>query len=126
MRPILQLFADAITAHNANAVVETIDCCKEASWQADVIIVAAPEERLIEIAEKIKPVTTCKPVLHFATATGALLPGLLPYANVVTIGLGAALSDDNSQLHAVLQGTDTEALTLAQSILHRLGCGVET
>jgi len=93
--------------------------CWEASWEADVIVVAAAMEQLPAIAEKIKEVTNRKPVIHFSPAGSATttLQQLLPHANVVVAELETDASTDGLQKVVRLGGVDKEALKLAGEIL---------
>ena len=99
--------------------INILACCREASWEADVIVVAAAMEQLPAIAEKIKEVTNRKPVIHFSPAGSATttLQQLLPHANVVVAELEAAASIDRLQKVVRLGGVDKEALKLAGEIL---------
>ena len=101
--------------------INSLACCREASWEADVIVVAAAMEQLPAIAEKIKEVTNRKPVINFSPAGAATttLQQLLPHANVVVVELEAAASTDRLQKVVRLRGVDKEALKLAGEILAR-------
>lgn len=104
-------------------VIDTLQCCKEASWEADVIVVAVDSDQLVPVAHKIKEVTTCKPVIHFTNSddeTAALQP-LLPHANVVSVWLGKPTGESNNR-DATLHGTNREAQEIARKILSKLGC----
>jgi len=99
--------------------INILACCREASWEADVIVVAAAMEQLPAIAEKIKEVTNRKPVIHFSPAGSATttLQQLLPHANVVVAELETDASTDGLQKVVRLGGVDKEALKLAGEIL---------
>ena len=99
--------------------INILACCREASWEADVIVVAAAIEQLPAIAEKIKEVTNRKPVIHFSPAGSATttLQQLLPHANVVVAELETDASTDGLQKVVRLGGVDKEALKLAGEIL---------
>ncbi len=86
--------------------VLTLDCAREASWEADIIIVATPHEAEKEVAEKIREVATGKIVISVSAAVnrpnGGLatsahtsaaeeLQKLLPHSKVVkTFNIGFA------------------------------------
>lgn len=114
--------ATAVRSQHGGAA-EPITCCKEASWEADAIVVTVAEAAVPAIAEKIKAVTTCKPVVHFAGSEGASLLPLLPHAKVVTVWLSSRAG--STQLSAFVQGSDAEATALAAKILSALGCGAD-
>lgn len=106
------------------ADVEVINCCKEASWEADVVVVAVEKALLPEVAVKLKEVTNCKPVVHFiddATENDHLQQAL-PHANVVSIWLSQPLQTAGDAAGAFLKGSDEEALQIAKEIMTQVGC----
>lgn len=106
--------------------VEIIQCCKEASWEADAVVVVVDDEKLPAIAEKVKVVTTCKPVVHFTTAEKVLLQDFLPHADVVTVWLDNPNATNIPPQSAFLKSTGYDALTFAQSLLTAVGCSLKT
>ena len=50
----------------ADAELLTLNCAKEASWEADIIVVATPYEAEKEVAEKIREVATGKIVISIS------------------------------------------------------------
>jgi len=66
-----------IKADIPNADVEVIDCSREASWEADIIIPAVPYESQTAIANKIKDVVTGKIVISIANPLNAAYDGLV-------------------------------------------------
>jgi len=83
---------------NQKLSVNIIACAKEASWEADVIIVATPYEAEREVAEKIKDVAVGKIVISISnplnskysdlvtspnTSAAEELQKMLPYSKVV-------------------------------------------
>lgn len=81
-----------------NADVEILDCSKEASWEADIIIPAVPFQSQVEVASKIKDVVTGKIVISISnplnetydglvtdpsTSAAEELAKLLPYSKIV-------------------------------------------
>ena len=117
----LMALTNSIRLQQPATNINSLACCREASWEADVIVVAAAMEQLPAIAEKIKEVTNRKPVIHFSPAGAATttLQQLLPHANVVVVELEAAASTDRLQKVVRLGGVDKEALKLAGEILAR-------
>ena len=117
----LMELTNSIRLQQPNTNINSLACCREASWEADVIVVVAAMEQLPAIAEKIKEVTNRKPVIHFSPAGAATttLQELLPHANVVVVELEAAASTDRLQKVVRLGGVDKEALKLAGEILAR-------
>lgn len=66
-----------ILSSNPTAEAHVIKCPKEASWEADIIIVAAPYQAEKEIAEKIKDVATGKIVVSISNPLNEDFSGLL-------------------------------------------------
>ena len=90
----LMALTNSISLQQPATNINSLACCREASWEADVIVVVAAMEQLPAIGEKIKEVTNRKPVIHFSPAGAATttLQQLLPHANVVVVELEAAAS----------------------------------
>lgn len=61
--------------------VLTLDCAREASWEADIIIVATPHEADKEVAEKIREVATGKIVISVSAAVNRPKGGLATSAH---------------------------------------------
>ena len=110
------LLADVQKFDGAEA--EVIHCCKDASWEADVIVVAVDDEALISVANRIKEVTTCKSVIHFTTNHNDenKLSQLLPHAAVVTVAASSAFVD-NHPLQVDVYGSDKTTMDIAKEIL---------
>lgn len=118
----------AIMEDKDDAAIDTLLCCKEASWEADAIVVAVDGVQLTSVAQKIKEVTTCKPVIHFTTdgCEAGVLQQMLPHANVVNVWLSRSVHATGSINDAIVQGTNVEALEVARTILLKLGCETKT
>lgn len=71
-----QLAAD-IRSANANADVEALQCPADASWEADIIILAVPYQAEKAIAEKIKEVANQKIVISITNPLNDRFDGLL-------------------------------------------------
>lgn len=69
---------DSLATLNSNALIDTNDCVKDVSWEADIIILACPYEAEKEIAEKIREVATGKIVISMSNPLNA------NYSNLVT------------------------------------------
>jgi predicted dinucleotide-binding enzyme len=63
------------------AEIETISCAKDACWEADIIIVAAPYEVEKEVAEKIKEVAVGKVVISISNPIDRSYENLFPSPN---------------------------------------------
>jgi predicted dinucleotide-binding enzyme len=88
----------SLSSVNAKAVIDTNDCVKDVSWEADIIILACPYEAEKDIAEKIREVAVGKVVISISnplnaryrdlvmsphTSAGEELQKLLPESKVV-------------------------------------------
>ena len=54
------------------AEVDVVNCSYECAWEADVVVLAVPDEELQPVAEKIRMVVTRKPVIRIADSAGTL------------------------------------------------------
>ena len=121
----LTALAHDIAKLNCNANVEVIPCCKDASWEADIIIVVAEEAAQAAIAEKIKEVATCKTVINIGTSAkgSKSFQQLLPHSKVVTI-LFDANHDEQGWSIVSMEGTDDVAKTIAIKMMQLIGLRV--
>lgn len=84
------------------AETDTIACCREASWEADIIIIARPQHSIEHTAQQIKEVATTKIVIGLIQTNKTqveVLQQSLP--NAIVVGLKF---DDLSA--PVVQGAD--------------------
>lgn len=125
-RPELVRLQHNIQAANQKAEVDILNCCKDASWEADIIVVSNEGTGLDDIAVKMKDVSTCKTVLHFTTDEINIdkLQQLLPHARVVTIVLSQPFTGTNS--NAFIHGSDKEAISIANGMVAAIGCTPKT
>jgi len=93
----LQTLKDKLEKAGGPAEIVTITCSKEASWEADIIVVATPYEDERKVAEKIRDVAVGKIVIsmtnpmskcyqehiHSNTSAAEELQKMLPYSKVV-------------------------------------------
>lgn len=138
----VQALAGQIKAAYASADVEGIDCKVEASWEADIIIVALPFEAEKEVAEKIKEMANQKIVISIAnplnstydglvtstdTSAAEELQKLLPNSKVVKAFNTTFAADfsapiiDGKQADAFLAGNDEEALQTVAELVSTAG-----
>jgi len=75
--PKLQALAESIKNENSAADVETLDCAVNASWEADIIIVAVPYQAEKEVAAKISQVANQKIVISISNPLNETYDGLL-------------------------------------------------
>ncbi len=130
-----------IHAH-PSADVESINCSYTASWEADVIIVAAPFAAEKEIAGKIREVANQKIVVSIAnplndsfdglvtapdTSAAEELQKLLPHSKVVKAFNTTFASDfaqpviDGKQVDAFIAGNDSDALETVKELVQTAG-----
>lgn len=137
-----QVIAEEIRAVNAAADVEAIPCPSNASWEADIIILAVPHPVEKELAEKIKEVANQKIVISIANPLNATYNGLttapdssaaeelqklLPNAKVVKAFNTTFAADfatpviDGKQVDAFIAGNDAEALDTVTELVKVAG-----
>ncbi len=82
----LLVFSKGVTAVPLD-VVENIHCPIEASWEADLVILAIADNDIELVAKTIRPVVTQKPVVFITdNNTGiTVLSALLPYSRVYPV-----------------------------------------
>jgi ketopantoate reductase len=114
----LEVLQDDLQHLSKNAEVELANCCTEASWEADIIIVATPDIQLNEVASKMKEVTNCKTVIHFSGNKDAVgqLQELLPHAKVVTAVINPS-EEVCINTNASIYGKDDEAISITRDII---------
>jgi predicted dinucleotide-binding enzyme len=78
----VKTLANEITTGTESAEVEVLECPTDASWEADVIVLAVPSESEKEISEKIREVANRKLVITINTPAEALQQ-LLPHSKLV-------------------------------------------
>lgn len=134
--------ANEIKNSNPAADVETIACPTEASWEADIIILAVPFEAEKEIAEKIKEVANQKIVISIAnplnqtydglvtapgTSAAEELQKLLPDSKVIKSFNTTFAADfatpviDGKQVDAFIAGNDEDALETVKELVSTAG-----
>jgi 8-hydroxy-5-deazaflavin:NADPH oxidoreductase len=137
---------DALVAEiktiNANADVESMPCPAEASWEADVIILAVPYQAEKEIAEKIREKANQKIVISISnplnetfnglvtspdTSAGEELQKLLPNSKVVKAFNTTFAADfakpviDGKTTDAFIAGNDETAIDEVSDIVTTVG-----
>jgi 8-hydroxy-5-deazaflavin:NADPH oxidoreductase len=138
----LNKLAEQIRSTNSNADVEAILCSAEASWEADIIVLAVPYHAEKEIAEKIKDVANQKVVISIAnplnetydglatapdTSAAEELQKLLPGSKVIKAFNTTFAADfsspviDGKQVDAFIAGNDEEALDTVRDMISTVG-----
>ena len=124
------------------ADVEILDCSKEASWEADIIIPAVPYNSQVEVASRIKDVVTGKIVISISnplnetydglvtnptTSAAEELAVLLPYSKVVKAFNTVFGADFNSPqlagntIDTFIAGDDEEAVSIVTELVKDAG-----
>jgi predicted dinucleotide-binding enzyme len=86
-------------------------CSKDASWEADIIVLASPAVTHPAIAKKIAEVTTCKTILQIVnTSDDALsIKNIVPHSHVIKVTINHS--------NAIVEGENAEAIELAMQLL---------
>ncbi len=124
------------------AEVEAITCPTEASWEADIIILAVPYEAEKEVADKIREVANQKIVISIAnplndsynglvtapdTSAAEELQKLLPHSKVIKAFNTTFAADfstpviDGKQVDAFIAGNDDDALETVSELVSTAG-----
>jgi hypothetical protein len=121
---LLDLLQDEIQGVAKAAELDILYCCKNASWEADIIVVANVGEDLDGIAATMKEVSNCKTVVHFTSNQNDIdkLQQLLPHAEVVTIVGSHPFTDATKD--AFIRGRNDEATNTAKTIVAAMACHV--
>lgn len=138
----LDALVQEIKTRNASADVEAAVCATEASWEADMIILAVPFEAEKAIAPQIKEVANQKIVISIAnplngnynglvtppdTSAAEELQKLLPGSKVIKAFNTTFAADfstpviDGKQVDAFIAGNDEEALQTVSEIVATAG-----
>jgi len=138
----VQALVSEITASNRSADVEAYKCPANASWEADVIILAVPFASEKEIAIKIKEQANQKIVISIAnplnetysglttspdTSAAEELQKLLPNSKVVKAFNTTFAADfstpviDDKQVDALIAGNDADALETVSELVTTAG-----
>lgn len=138
----LHALVQEIKKINPHADAEANACPKDASWEADIIILAIPYGAEKEVAEKIKEVANQKVVISIANAVNDTYDGLvtpadssaaeelqklLPHSKVVKAFNTTFAADfnqpiiDGKQVDAFVAGNDEEAVATVVELVHTAG-----
>ncbi|MCE3283125.1 MAG: oxidoreductase [Chitinophagaceae bacterium] len=138
----LDALVKEIQTTTPGADVEAAACATDASWEADIIILAVPYQAEKEIAEKIRQVANQKIVISIAnplnetydglvtepgTSAAEELQRLLPNAKVIKAFNTTFAADFNSpsisgkQVDAFVAGNDEEAVKTVSELVKTAG-----
>ncbi|WP_266204990.1 NADPH-dependent F420 reductase [Pontibacter kalidii] len=134
--------AEDIRKNNPAAAAEATDCSVEASWEADMIIVAVPYAAEKEVARRIREVANQKIVISIAnplndtynglvtapdTSAAEELQQLLPNSRVIKAFNTTFAADfatpviDGKQVDAFIAGNDADALQVVSELVSTAG-----
>lgn len=137
----LQALKKKLENVNGSATIDTISCSKEASWEADIIVVATPNEDEKNVAEKIRDVAVGKIVIsisnplnqnyneliHSNTSVAEELQKMLPYSKVVKTLNTKLASDfisiaiDGKNQDTFIAGNNGEAVDTVSELIRTAG-----
>lgn len=138
----IQALADDIRYANSQADAEALPCPVNASWEADIIIVAVPHSAEKQVAEKIQAVANQKIVISISNPLNASFNGLttapdssaaeelqklLPNAKVVKAFNNTFAADfatpiiAGQQVDAFIAGNDEDALETVAELVNTAG-----
>ena len=111
---------------NSSNEVDVLDCCKDASWEADIIVIAVSVDKQSEIAIKIKEVATQKVVISISPQIipELDLQTLLPHSKVISFFIGAdhqQIYDIHKIINASMNSSDHELFKINLPMKHRNG-----
>ncbi|WP_345243566.1 NADPH-dependent F420 reductase [Nibrella saemangeumensis] len=140
--PTVQELAQTIKTDTPSADVEAIVCSRNASWEADIIILATPYQAEQEIAETIQEIASQKIVVSIANPVNESYSGLvtapdtsaaeelqkrLPHSKVIKAFNTTFAADfatpviDGKQVDAFVAGNDEEALQTVSELVKTAG-----
>ncbi|TCZ72954.1 NADPH-dependent F420 reductase [Flaviaesturariibacter aridisoli] len=138
----LNALVDAIRSTNPQADIEAAACPTDASWEADIIILAVPYAAEKDVAAQIREVANQKIVISIAnplnetydglvtepgTSAAEELQKLLPHSRVVKAFNTTFAADfatpviDGKQVDAFVAGDDAEAVATVSALVSTAG-----
>lgn len=138
----LNMLCVTLKQPSAVAEIESLNCAKEASWEADIVIIATPYEEVTEVAKRIREVAIGKIVIsvsqpldmnanaaiNFSESSSAEeLQKLLPHSKVVkTFTTAFALSNftslpDHKMTESFIAGNNGEAVEIVSELVRKAG-----
>jgi predicted dinucleotide-binding enzyme len=138
----LEMLKTELIIGGATTEIEINTCAKEASWEADIIVVATPYGTEKQVAEKIREVATGKIVISISnpmdssfnkgntspnTSVAEELQKMLPYSKVVktfnTTFAGNFISPiiDGNKVDTFLAGNSSDAIDTVSRIVKAAG-----
>jgi predicted dinucleotide-binding enzyme len=137
----LNMLCATLKQPSAIAEIESLSCAKEASWEADIVIIATPYEEVTEVAKRIREVAIGKIVISVSqpldmnvnaainseSSSAEELQKLLPHSKVVkTFTTAFALSNFTSlpvhkMTESFIAGNNGEAVEIVSELVRKAG-----
>ncbi len=121
----IESFVEGIKKDHPAVEIETSGCTYDATWEADIIVLAVAPSELEEITKNISVVACQKTVIVSANATD--VQQLLPNAKVVeafgdiTVGAFYEPQDIKQTIESSISGNDKEAVEQVQELVSAIG-----
>ncbi|SHF99498.1 NAD(P)-binding domain-containing protein [Flavisolibacter ginsengisoli] len=118
----LEAFFQSLCSMPAIATIEIINCSREASWEADMIILSAEVEDAIAVLQKISDVARNKVVIILSGNDDqpfGSLPDALPYSKIVVLQMYQEINVDHFTV--LIESTDCEAATSVAALFESIG-----
>lgn len=118
----LDTFFQSLSALPVVAHIEILSCCREASWEADMIILSADIEDANAVMEKMREVARNKVVIilsengdhPFGSLTDAL-----PFSRIVMVQMHLDANKDHPSV--LIEGTNCDATTSVAALFESIG-----
>lgn len=130
----IKCLADDIRDNATEEDVEVMDCARECSWEANIIIINLSDKMLDEVLAEIRDVATQKIIIPLTSTlrqdlentTGYItekLCGELPYSKIVQLSVAGRFDQKGSSNEASLTiyGEDRQALEIVSELIETAG-----
>lgn len=123
----IKKLADFLKKEYPSTSTHTVQCSKEACWEADIIIMALPAEAEAEVADYIKEVVTQKIVISVSPETSlSQLQHVIPYAKIVKAFYANKPQEiknaiPGKEINSLIMSEDEEALEIVSELLCSAG-----
>ena len=124
--PETSSFVEELQAAHRYYDIEALSCSFEASWEADIIILAISAAHQPEVAARIRKVANQKVVITISE-NGPALQQLLPYSKIVESfsGINAATfqlsATEKREVACTVDSMDAEAVAPAAAVVTAVG-----
>jgi pyrroline-5-carboxylate reductase len=118
----LNTFFQSLSALHGMAHLEILSCCREASWEADMIILSADIEDANAVIQKMRDVARNKVVIILSENGDhpfGSLPHALPFSRIVLVQMHLDANKNHSSV--LIEGTDCDATTSVAALFESIG-----